>query len=228
MKWLVGVVVVLAGLYVAYTLKYPTYSYRYRITVEVETADGVKRGSSVLQTKLVQFPYWFTLGNNTYLVQVKGEAVFVDLGNGRNLVALLALGPGAEDGRASLFAPRSFFQIKNDVYPELTWTRELSTMTGRREYAGDKRPTLVTFGDLNDPATVREVPFNTPASVLGDDVRSVQAWIELTKDPVTSGLEKKLPWIGDFDSARTVRLILNNDRAGTATPLDLFRRDRWP
>jgi hypothetical protein len=225
MKWLVILIASLSASYVAYTIAYPTFSYRYRITIEVETSEGTKTGSSVLETTTIQYPAWITLGANSDHTTVRGEAIFVDLGGGRNLIALLALGPHAEDGRTTLFAPRAFFDVREGSPRDVTWSKDLSTMTGRRPYAGDKPPTLVTFADLNDPATVREIPFDNPQSVFGPDVRSVRAWIDLTNDPVTTSLEARLPWIGRFESARIARRIVNGERPGTATPLEMFRSE---
>ena len=69
---------------------------------------------------------------------------------------------------------------------------------------------------------VREVPFDDPQSVFGPDERSVRAWIDLTRDPVTRNLETKLPWIGSFESARITRRIITGERPGSATPLEMF------
>src|SRR5258708_6678739 len=150
MKWLL-IPLALTASCVAYNIAYPTFSYRYRITIEVETSEGTKAGSSVLETTTIQYPAWVTLGANSDQTDVRGEAIFIDLGGGRNLIALLALGPHAEDGRTSLFAPRSFFGVREGSPRDLTWSKELSIMTGRRPYAGDKQPTLVTFADLMIP-----------------------------------------------------------------------------
>jgi hypothetical protein len=224
MKWLLIVLALLGASYAAYAIAYPTYSYRYRITIEVDTADGLKSGSSVLEVTMVQYPSWVTLGANSHQITTRGEAVFVDLGRGRNLVALLALGPNAEIGGAKSFAPRSFFTFLEGRPRDVEWTKTLATMTGRRPFAGDRRPTLVTFGDLNNPASVREVPFDSPQSVLGPDVRSVRAWIDLTNDPVTTGLEAKLPWIGKFESAQIAWITVRRGQYGSSSaPLQIFR-----
>jgi|SRR4051794_36622414 hypothetical protein len=224
MKWLTIIIGTLAGLSAAYAIAYPTYSYRFRITLEVETADGLKSGSSVLEVTTRQYPTWVTLGANDHQTSVRGEAVFVDLGSGRNLVALLALGPTAKDGTAKLFAPRSFFKIRDDSSRDIQWTKELSTMTGRRPYAGDRQPTLATFADVNNPASVREVPFGNPQSAL-PEVRSVRAWIDLTRDSVTESLSSKLPWIDKFESARTAWRIIRRDQYGSgASPLQIFKQ----
>ena len=66
-----------------------TPAYRYRLTVEVDTPDGVKTGSSVseVDTEVAGGYSIPTPGRVTN--RVRGEAVTVDLGEGRVLFALL-------------------------------------------------------------------------------------------------------------------------------------------
>jgi hypothetical protein len=68
---------------------YPTYTYRYRLTPEVEMPDGsVRSGSSVVEVSTWVTPPW-TIPPGSNQTSVTGEATPVDLGNGRLLVALL-------------------------------------------------------------------------------------------------------------------------------------------
>jgi hypothetical protein len=61
--------------------------------------------------------------------------------------------------------------------------------------SGDLIPAFVTFAIPNDPATARVVlPSEFPA-VFGPGVRLRDAGIEMTNDPVTRGIEKKLTWL---------------------------------
>jgi hypothetical protein len=96
-------------------------------------------------------------------------------------------------------------------------------MAGRRVYAGNKRPTLVTFADPKNPATVREVAFDNPQDVLGPDIRSVSAWIDLTKDPVTESLEAKLPWISRFEAAEAAWRVIRQGKGSGGAPLQIFK-----
>lgn len=70
---------------------WPTYSYRYRITVEVEVDGTLKQGSSVIEVTKRWDP---TPGRpiSHYSTAAKGEAVFVDLGSARNLFLVLTNG----------------------------------------------------------------------------------------------------------------------------------------
>jgi hypothetical protein len=91
------VIVLLIGAAVLfYKAVFPTYSYRYRMTVEV-TVDGVVHSSSsVIEVRLRKQPQVF-VPVPPVIAMVRGEAVFVDLGQGRNVIALLASGPNGSN-----------------------------------------------------------------------------------------------------------------------------------
>ena len=82
-KWL-GPIVLLAALVIGDQIRINRPGHKYRLTVEVETPEGLKSASGVMAV----FPdRGYSLGGQT---RTKGDAVFVDLGAGKNLVALLA------------------------------------------------------------------------------------------------------------------------------------------
>ena len=82
-KW-VGPVVLLAALFIGDQIRINRPGHKYRLTVEVETPAGRKSASGVLA---VHPDRGYSRGGHTRTV---GDAVFVDLGAGKNLVALLA------------------------------------------------------------------------------------------------------------------------------------------
>ena len=66
-----------------------TPAYRYRLTVEVDTPDGVKTGSSVIEVDTEVAGGYSIPTPGRVTNRVRGEAVTVDLGEGRVLFALL-------------------------------------------------------------------------------------------------------------------------------------------
>jgi hypothetical protein len=80
----VGPVVLLAAIVVGDQIRINRPGHKYRLTVEVETPQGRKAASGVLA---VHPDRGYSRGGHTRTV---GDAVFVDLGGGNNLVALLA------------------------------------------------------------------------------------------------------------------------------------------
>src|SRR4051812_43988007 len=82
-KW-VGPVALLAVLYIGDQIRINRPGHKYRLTVAVETPQGPKSASGVMA---VHPDRSYSRGGHTKTV---GDAVFVDLGGGKNLVALMA------------------------------------------------------------------------------------------------------------------------------------------
>jgi hypothetical protein len=57
---------------------------------------------------------------------------------------------------------------------------------------------LVTFGDEADPTSVAEVDPDDLAATFGEGVRLKRITVELTDDPVTSGIEARLAWMNAY------------------------------
>ena len=82
-KWF-GPIALLAALVIGDQIRINRPAHKYRLTVEVETPEGRKSASGVVA---VHPDRSYTRRGQTRTV---GDAVFVDLGQGKNLVALLA------------------------------------------------------------------------------------------------------------------------------------------
>lgn len=91
------IVVVLVGGYFGFNAMYPSATIRYRLTLAVNTPEGIKTGSGVIEVtyaKAVRL-----LGSSAEITTgVKGEAVVVDLGKRGILFALLKEGAKPEVG----------------------------------------------------------------------------------------------------------------------------------
>ena len=171
--------------------KVNSFSYRYRLALEVETPRGLKTGSSVIQVAVTpKFVHW-NPSASPIIIRVEGEAIFLDLGQGKNVIATLGFGPsGANEGRLSRLPSEVLGGDNGQSY------KRARTWEGRAELHGDLIPTMVTFGDLADPYTVQVVMPDEFATVFGPGYRFKGAWIEMTRDDVTrAGIEEKLPWI---------------------------------
>jgi len=186
-------------------------SYRYKLTLAVDTPDGGKRGSSVVEVEFydVSFPERGTMH------KLHGEALYLDLGPGkRPLIALLTRQIRVEPMRRGeyeyQYAERQ--RWTREVGPSLIWLYRLydlptseddalaralriSRMRGAREIVPTDLPDLVTFADVNDPKTVIEVDPNDLQATLGPGVSWSKVTLESTDEPVTKGIELKLPWL---------------------------------
>jgi len=72
----------------------------YRLKVEVETPQGLRSGSSVIWVKAVRNPSWVNPEGRGVRTLFRGEAVSIDLPNGRTLFALLRSVSGNRDAPA--------------------------------------------------------------------------------------------------------------------------------
>jgi hypothetical protein len=141
----------LAGL-AGYFLLFPDYTNRFRLTIEIETPDGVRSGSSVIETRVWESGNWGPVEARGIRTSAKGDAVFVDLGRGRNVVGLLGFGPvGADESRIFSLTRAALAPEKN-----VRWQDE-PNLKGRGKLPDEFVPTLITFSDLNDPKTARVI-----------------------------------------------------------------------
>jgi hypothetical protein len=182
--------IALAGAgYAFYQFSYPAYIYRQRMIVEVEAGGQLRTGSSVIEITVRKQPKFGDTA--TALAYVRGEAVFVDLGQGRNVVALLTSGP---NGNGSDYPHRLVTNVFGVSYEDRDLPK-LAALRDRSILLGEVLPTFVTVADLNDPTTARIVAPREFEKVLGSDVHFKGAWIEMTDGPVTKGIEQKMPML---------------------------------
>lgn len=187
---LLGIVAAaIVAIVVQYKVNYPTYTYRYRLTVNIEVEGQIRSGSSVIEVRVSKQPI-FLPGVNKLEYADRGEAVFVDLGAGRNIVALLASGPYAEAAGFTAFIVTRHFNLNLSDDSQLA---SLPALRGQWELANDNLPTLVTFSDAADPATLKLI--RPTELTFGPSVHWRGVSVELTTDAVTYTIESKLPWV---------------------------------
>lgn len=171
-------------------------AYRYRLTAEIETPEGVKTGSSVIQVQwTVPGKISGTQGTASY--KVMGEAVAVDLPNGETLFVLLsspkAVNWAAEglNGTNILKESVSAQGADRGVHPvprtiEMPWG------------AVENYPYFVRFRDLRDSASVEQVDPDNLAKSFGAGTRLKALTVQITDDPPTEGIRRRLPWLSGF------------------------------
>jgi hypothetical protein len=184
--------------------------HKYRLTVEVETPDGVKSASGVIA---VHPDRSYSRGGHT---STKGDAVLVDLGGGKNLVALLA---HIDDKSLDLDGMNYVALRAYNAAGRKVSFNEMSRASGAVPVKGALIPVLMTFTDPGDPGTARTVPPDGLEARLGKGfhLRSVSAEVVPNGlwpldfggplgEPVTRGIETKLPWLSGADTAAATAL----------------------
>jgi len=174
--------------------------HKYRLTVEVTTPAGIKTGSAILA--VVPDRNYNRSGRTT----TRGEAVFVDLGQGKNIVVLLAHQQGAKLDLDDInyVALRAYGAARGSRVS----FKDMSRQTGIVPVQGELIPVLVSFGDLRDPNTARLVASDKAEAILGEGyaIRGFSAEVVpngfwpidfggVLGEPVTRGIEAKLPWL---------------------------------
>jgi hypothetical protein len=208
-KW-IGPLVLLAAIVIGDQIRINRPGHKFRLTIDVETPEGVKSASGVVA---VHPDRSYSRGGRT---AAKGDALFVDLGGGKNLVALLA---HLDDGKIDLDGSNYVALRAYGAAGRKTTFNDMSKMTGTAPVRGPVIPILVSFADPADPATARAVRPDDIGTVLGKGYRLGGISAEAVPngvwpldfggplgEPVTRGVEVKLPWLKRTDASAAAAL----------------------
>ncbi|MGA7998936.1 MAG: hypothetical protein WCA28_29090 [Bradyrhizobium sp.] len=206
LKWL-GPLALLAALFIGDQIRINRPGHKYRLTLEVDTPEGTKSASGVLS---VHPDRGFSRRGQT---ATKGDAVFVDLGGGKNLVALLAhIDKTVDLDGINYLALRAYRAAgRNPSF------NDMSRMTGVVPVTGALTPILVAFADPGDPATARNVAPDDLEAAFGKGFHLHRMTVEVVPngfwpldfgsplgEPVTRGIEAKLKWLSGADDAAAI------------------------
>jgi hypothetical protein len=208
-----GVRIVLAMIFAAlayWWIAYPDYSWRQKMTIEVEAAGQIFTGSSVAE--VVSRNNYFNARYATappWRQEIRGEAPFVTLPDGRTIFALLSSANDLE--YTGNIAGRSLLNRQGRVWGH----DELKAIVRSDEVMvlpAENYPLLVTFTDINDPTSVRRVDPGNLAATFGPGVSLKQITLEITDDAATTGpIESLLPWLETVGRERST-LVPNPPR----------------
>ena len=204
-----------ALLLVGCSLTDETPTYRYRLTVEVDTPQGVRSGSSVIEVDTRAVRPGSNPARQGVEIDVRGEAVAVDLPDGQTLFALLRSDNDVDwAGRVMLLlSPRTnepfLEQFDNMLALRGRGALELPRMWPPTGFLEERSayPMLVTFGDLDDPTSVTLVNPDDLAASFGEGVTLRRITVEMTDEPMTEGIVERLEWLRDLFPG-----MLNGDR----------------
>lgn len=163
--------------------------YRFRMTVEVATPDGIKTGSSVMKVTAYK-SFRLTSEEKAGGGGLTGEAVVVDLpggplfvtlkmpraGDNLDTVTTLTLAPETPRGQLD-----AYVAAVNDLGGPFS--------NAKAELPRANWPLMVRFRDIADPKSVEQVD----PEVIG--VKRIL--VETTGDAVTTGIEKQLAWLSN-------------------------------
>ncbi len=219
-KWL-GPLALLAVLVVGDQIRINRPGHKYRLTVEVETPQGVKSASGVLAVTPDR-GY-----SNRGRTLTSGDAVFVDLGGGKNLIALLAhLDKTLDLDGINYVALRAY----GEAGGQRVSFNQLSRLTGVVPVTGALIPVLASFADPAEPSSMRSVAPDHLEAGLGPGFRLHRIAAEVVPngfwpmdfggplgEPVTRAIRTKLPWLDRDDAAAAA---LKAAGLASAEPID--------
>jgi hypothetical protein len=208
-KWF-GPIALLAALVIGDQIRINRPAHKYRLMVELDTPEGPKSASGVMA---VHPDRSYTRRGQTRTI---GDAVLVNLGQGKNLVALLAhVDNNLVLDDMNYVALRAYAAASGKRVP----FSEMSRLTGTVPVKGALIPVLVTFADPANSGTARVVPLDDAAAVLGKGYRLQGVSVEVVPngywpldfggvlgEPVTRGIQAKLPWLTGADNSAATAL----------------------
>ena len=141
------------ALVAGYWYKYPDYSYRYRLTVNIEVDGKIHSGSSVIEVTWRAGPVFADGG--PFGSTVKGQAAVVDFGDRGVVVAILGegYGPATDGALGALWVAAEAFG-NHSTAQEIP---HLPDLHGKRDIALSKLPRLLWFANPQDPTTAKRL-----------------------------------------------------------------------
>jgi hypothetical protein len=203
---------------------------RYKVIVEVDDNGTPRSGASV---------WSFALSKPTvalatpYDAKFRGEAVEVGLGGGRRLFALLV----AEDNHkrwVQMWPEHLFRDLSSERSERVRILRDIASHEGAervlprwgprisdsREPMGEY-PMLVTFRDLRDPTSLQAVAPEALDRSFGAGVTLKAIRIQITDEPVTTGIKARLDWLEPVGRERGTLIPKSSGSLRNAPPVQL-------
>ena len=195
MLWLVasGATILLLGWWT-----FASTTYRYKLTVEVETPEGLRSGSAVREVswaKGVNITPEATTASMTH----RGEAVMVDLPHGQALFALMS--PDGQETPALAFGSARQSRWSDRSIKVLEPLLEAEAVYGQSGY-----PRLVRFRDINDPKTVEKVDPIHLSAAFGPGYRLKRITAQIVDDRLSDRISTVLNWLGQYPEPRLEKI----------------------
>jgi hypothetical protein len=214
-----------------------TAEVRYKVIVEVDDNGTRRSGASV---------WSFALSKPTvalatpYDAKFRGEAVEVDLGGGRRLFALL-IGEDSNESTVQMWPEHLFRDLSSERSERVRILRDIASNQGAERVLprwgprlSDSRepmnhyPLLVTFRDLRDPTSLEAVDPEALDRSFGAGVTLRAIKIQITDEPVTTGIKARLDWLEPVGRERATLIPKPSGRSlSNAPPVQLVGSDAF-
>lgn len=166
---------------------YPSGTWRYKLTVTIDTPEGLKTGSAVREIRYSSEPRLLPDMVGSHF-RVVGEAAVIDFGNNKYLFALMDA-----DGSYQTFLRVFPYRDKG----EKNIIEYYNDMIGqKKELPPLLYPKFATFTDIKNAKTAIGVDYNDFAKIYGQNIKLKNIEIEITNEEVTHIIDSYLPSFG--------------------------------
>lgn len=193
-KFLIWFITIIGLLIIIFRMTYPSYSWNQKTNIVVQTPSGLKSGSGVVYIKWSDGPKILPdPPKRTY--SYEGEAAILDLGDGKYLFALIS---DAERLGLKVFGGTTYSQFTDMLGPSIKTTHD--SKGNKNPILVEHMPRLVTFDDISDPTTVKQVDPSDLAATFGAGYSLKSITLEITDEKVTQGeVDKVLGWLNELN-----------------------------
>jgi hypothetical protein len=202
-KWLAGLAAFVMVGFAAYSYVFSA-AVRYRLTLEATVNGQPATGSGVVEVTYSKVNDPMT--PRELSIDVRGEAVVLDLGSKGALFALLRAGTDNRS-RPEYIVLRAFDFPGDLPRPVGEGLKQVRGLSGKRELPLTSLPLLVRFLDSKNMRSAEKVDPLDIGKSFGADAKLVRATLEIvptgiwplnyfgfTGEPITTGIAQKLPW----------------------------------
>lgn len=190
------------GIRTAWEHFFPRSVIHYRLDVTFEV-DGIPVTGSSVQELMVSRVRGLSAKSASW--RAFGEAVVVDL-PGHGAVFVLLTSPtvdgvytGSTKGRFDgLIYDACNLKEKHAGISWGSFVRMIGELSGACNVPSEELPLMVHFKDIADPGTVRRVIPDQVQERFGPSVEFVGATVTITDEPLTLGIERRLPWLSEY------------------------------
>lgn len=199
---------VLLAVFAVYTSVFSA-TVRYRLTLETEVDGEPKTGSGVIEVSYSKNND--PISSAEFSIDVRGEAVVLDLGPRGVLLALLKGDSDSRSGPEYIVLRAFNFPGGALPSPVANGLSQVKRLSGKVDLPLTSLPLLVRFRDLDDPKSVEKVDpldigksFGVGAKLVGATLEIVPmgiwpfSWFGITGEPITRGLSSKLKWLPEY------------------------------
>lgn len=180
-------------------------SYRYRLTVEVQTPEGIRSGSSVIEVRTWQASQRTIPSPGAIKTRENGQAIAIDLGRQGFVFALMRAGnfmdwPGSVARSLIPRASGDRYEVRQAeiaAIKAIRGAREVPPTFMSGSTPLQNWPDLVGFADRSRPETIRWVGPLPAGRTAASGIAIRRVTFEIVDAPVTRGIDKRLPWLRD-------------------------------